>query len=151
MRSSGPGGPIKALSRQLIANDVSTVACASAINGNDSAKVVLGCGHTSSYLSHTCRHAGKCGSASRMSTGPAGVWSSAFSTSIRISRPTRFSDAAGNARQKVSDTAGKAQDVVSGASRNLETTIEHNPLSAVLIALIAGLFIGIFGGSLSRK
>ena len=83
--------------------------------------------------------------------GSAGVWSSAFSTSIRISRPTRFSDAAGNARQKVSDTAGKAQDVVSGASRNLETTIEHNPLSAVLIALIAGLFIGIFGGSLSRK
>ncbi len=60
-------------------------------------------------------------------------------------------DAAGNARQKVSDTAGKAQDRVAGASRDLETTIEHNPLAAVLIAMVAGLFIGIFGGSLSRK
>jgi ElaB/YqjD/DUF883 family membrane-anchored ribosome-binding protein len=60
-------------------------------------------------------------------------------------------DAVDNARQKVSDTAGKAQDRVAGASRDLETTIEHNPLAAVLIAMVAGLFIGIFGGSLSRK
>ena len=60
-------------------------------------------------------------------------------------------DAVDNARQKVSDTASKAQDRVAGASRDLETTIEHNPLAAVLIAMVAGLFIGIFGGSLSRK
>ena len=60
-------------------------------------------------------------------------------------------DAIDNARQKVSDTAGKAQDRMTGASRDLETTIEHNPLAAVLIAMIAGLFIGIFGGSLSRR
>jgi ElaB/YqjD/DUF883 family membrane-anchored ribosome-binding protein len=60
-------------------------------------------------------------------------------------------DAADNTRQKVSDTAGRAQDVVAGASRDLEKTIEHNPLSAVLVAMIAGLFIGIFGGSLSRR
>ncbi|HEV7911761.1 MAG TPA: hypothetical protein VGP28_11930 [Methylocella sp.] len=60
-------------------------------------------------------------------------------------------DAIDNARQKVSDTASKAQDRVAGASRDLETTIEHNPLAAVLIAMVAGLFIGIFGGSLSRK
>jgi ElaB/YqjD/DUF883 family membrane-anchored ribosome-binding protein len=79
---------------------------------------------------------------------------SSFSDYIRKQTATAantVSDAAGNARQKVSDTAGKAQDVVSGASSNLETTIKHNPLSAVLIAMIAGLFIGIFGGSLSRK
>ena len=60
-------------------------------------------------------------------------------------------DAVDNARQRVSDTAGKAQDRVAGASRDLETTIEHNPLAAVLIAMVAGLFIGLFGGSLSRK
>jgi hypothetical protein len=40
---------------------------------------------------------------------------------------------------------------MTGASRDLETTIEHNPLAAVLIAMVAGLFIGIFGGSLSRR
>ena len=60
-------------------------------------------------------------------------------------------DAADNTRRKVSDTASKAQDVVAGASRDLETTIERNPMSAVFIAMVAGLFIGIFGGSLSRK
>jgi ElaB/YqjD/DUF883 family membrane-anchored ribosome-binding protein len=60
-------------------------------------------------------------------------------------------DAIDNARQKVSDTASKAQDRMTGASRDLETTIEHNPLAAVLIAMVAGLFIGIFGGSLSRR
>ncbi len=60
-------------------------------------------------------------------------------------------DAVDNTRQKISDTASKAQDRVAGASRDLETTIEQNPLVAVLIAMVAGLFIGIFGGSLSRK
>jgi ElaB/YqjD/DUF883 family membrane-anchored ribosome-binding protein len=60
-------------------------------------------------------------------------------------------DAIDNARQKVSNTASKTQDRVAGASRDLETTIEHNPLAAVLIAMVAGLFIGIFGGSLNRK
>ena len=48
-------------------------------------------------------------------------------------------DAVDNARQKVSDTASKAQDRVAGASRDLETTIEHNPLAAVLIAMVAGV------------
>ncbi|MGB6325009.1 MAG: hypothetical protein WBG11_04335 [Methylocella sp.] len=60
-------------------------------------------------------------------------------------------DAVDNTRQKISDTASKAQDRVAGASRDLETTIEQNPLAAVLIAMVAGLFIGIFGGSLNRK
>ena len=60
-------------------------------------------------------------------------------------------DAVDSARQRVSDTAGKTQDRVAGASRDLETTIERNPLAAVLIAMVAGLFIGVFGGSLNRK
>lgn len=60
-------------------------------------------------------------------------------------------DAVDNTRQKISDTASKAQNRVAGASRDLETTIEQNPLAAVLIAMVAGLFIGIFGGSLNRK
>jgi ElaB/YqjD/DUF883 family membrane-anchored ribosome-binding protein len=60
-------------------------------------------------------------------------------------------DAVDNTRQKISDTGSKAQDRVAGASRDLETTIEQNPLAAVLIAMVAGLFIGIFGGSLNRK
>jgi ElaB/YqjD/DUF883 family membrane-anchored ribosome-binding protein len=47
-------------------------------------------------------------------------------------------DAADNARQKISDTASKAQDRVAGASTDLETTIERNPLVAVLIAMVAG-------------
>ncbi|HEY8031607.1 MAG TPA: hypothetical protein VIF02_04280 [Methylocella sp.] len=52
-------------------------------------------------------------------------------------------DAADNARQKISDTASKAQDRVAGASTDLEATIERNPLSAVLIAMVAGILIGL--------
>jgi ElaB/YqjD/DUF883 family membrane-anchored ribosome-binding protein len=48
-----------------------------------------------------------------------------------------------NARQKISDTASKAQDRVSGASTDLEAAIERNPLSAVLIALATGIFVGL--------
>ncbi|MGH6853139.1 MAG: DUF883 family protein [Methylocella sp.] len=50
--------------------------------------------------------------------------------------------AAGNARQKVSDTAGKAQDRVAAASAELGKTIEQNPLMAAPVALIAGLLVG---------
>ncbi len=52
-------------------------------------------------------------------------------------------DAADNARQKISDTASKTQDRVAGASTDLEATIERNPLSAVLIAMVAGILIGL--------
>ncbi|HEX3496426.1 MAG TPA: hypothetical protein VHT02_04500 [Methylocella sp.] len=51
-------------------------------------------------------------------------------------------DAVDNARQKISDTAGKAQDRVAGASADLGKTIEQNPLMAVLIALMAGVLVG---------
>src|SRR5262245_28749844 len=60
-------------------------------------------------------------------------------------------DAVDNTRQKLSDTASKAQDRMAGASKDLERTIERNPLVAVLIAMMAGLFIGMFGGSASRR
>jgi ElaB/YqjD/DUF883 family membrane-anchored ribosome-binding protein len=60
-------------------------------------------------------------------------------------------DAIDSARQRVSDTASKAQDRMAGASKDLEMTIERNPLVAVLIAMMAGLFIGMFGGSVSRR
>jgi ElaB/YqjD/DUF883 family membrane-anchored ribosome-binding protein len=51
-------------------------------------------------------------------------------------------DTIDNARQKVSDTASKAQDRVSGASADLGKTIEQNPLMAVLVALMAGVLVG---------
>jgi ElaB/YqjD/DUF883 family membrane-anchored ribosome-binding protein len=47
------------------------------------------------------------------------------------------------ARQKFADGAADAKDRLSGASSELEATIERNPLVAVLIALGAGLAIGL--------
>jgi ElaB/YqjD/DUF883 family membrane-anchored ribosome-binding protein len=58
-------------------------------------------------------------------------------------------DAVGSAKQKISDTASKAQDRVTGASADLESTIERNPLAAVLIAMVVGLVVG--GLSRGRK
>jgi ElaB/YqjD/DUF883 family membrane-anchored ribosome-binding protein len=52
-------------------------------------------------------------------------------------------DAVDNARQKISDTASKAQDRVTGASTDLATTIERNPLAAVLMAIVAGILVGL--------
>ncbi len=51
-------------------------------------------------------------------------------------------DAVDNTRQKISDTASRTQDRVAGASTELETTIERNPLMAVLVAMIAGILMG---------
>jgi len=48
---------------------------------------------------------------------------------------TTVVDAVANARQKISDTASKAQDRVARTGTDLETTIERNPLVAVLIAM----------------
>ena len=55
-------------------------------------------------------------------------------------------DVVDNARQKISDTASKAQDRVARASTDLETTIERSPLVAVLIAMVAGIFVGMVAG-----
>ena len=52
-------------------------------------------------------------------------------------------DAVDTARQKFSETASKAQDRVAGASSDIEETIERNPLVAVLVALVAGILVGL--------
>jgi ElaB/YqjD/DUF883 family membrane-anchored ribosome-binding protein len=57
-------------------------------------------------------------------------------------------DAVDNARQKISNTASTAQDRVAGASTDLETTIERNPPVAVLIAMVAGVFVGLLSRGL---
>ena len=54
-----------------------------------------------------------------------------------------FYGAVGSARQKLSDGASDAKDRLSGASSSLEASIERNPLTAVLIAMGAGLMIGL--------
>ena len=51
--------------------------------------------------------------------------------------------AVNNARQKISDTANKAQDPVAGTSTTLETTIELKPMVAALIAMVAGMLVGL--------
>lgn len=56
-------------------------------------------------------------------------------------------DAVGTARQKFSDKASEAQDKVSNISSDLEATIEHNPLVAVLLAALAGFIIGMLSRS----
>lgn len=48
------------------------------------------------------------------------------------------------ARQKVNETAGGAQDRVKSAAGELEASIERNPLAAVMVALVAGLIVGLF-------
>lgn len=74
---------------------------------------------------------------------------SAFIRAQTASTTDTVLDAVDNARQKISDTASKAQDRVAGASSDLETTIERNPLVAVLVAMIVGVLVGML--SRSRK
>jgi ElaB/YqjD/DUF883 family membrane-anchored ribosome-binding protein len=54
-----------------------------------------------------------------------------------------------SARRKISDTASDAQDRVSAMSSELERTIERNPLTAIFVAIGAGILIGLL--SRSRK
>jgi len=54
-----------------------------------------------------------------------------------------------DARRKFSEGAASAQDRVEAARSDLEAMIERNPLSAVLVAIVAGLLIGML--SHSRK
>ena len=51
--------------------------------------------------------------------------------------------AVGAARQKLADSASDARERLAGASSDLEVAITRNPLMAVLIALGAGLIIGL--------
>jgi ElaB/YqjD/DUF883 family membrane-anchored ribosome-binding protein len=48
------------------------------------------------------------------------------------------------ARQKVSDTADDAQNRVKWAAGELEASNERNPLTAVVVALVAGFVVGLF-------
>ena len=68
---------------------------------------------------------------------------SEFIRSQTAATTNSVADAVGNARQKISDSASKAQDRVASASSELEATIERNPLSAVLIAMVMGLLVGL--------
>lgn len=49
-----------------------------------------------------------------------------------------------HARQKVSDTADDAQNRVKSAAGEFEASIERNPLTAVVVALVAGFVVGLF-------
>lgn len=49
-----------------------------------------------------------------------------------------------SARRKLADGAAEAQGRVGAVGSDLEATIERNPLMAVLIAMVAGLLIGMF-------
>ncbi|MGQ0444268.1 MAG: DUF883 family protein [Beijerinckiaceae bacterium] len=59
------------------------------------------------------------------------------------------SGAADSTRQKVTDTVSKVQDQVAGTSADLEKTIERNPFVAVIVATLAGVFVGLMMGMLS--
>lgn len=51
--------------------------------------------------------------------------------------------AVNDARQKFSERASEAQDRLSGAGSDVEATIKRNPLMAVLVAMAAGVLIGL--------
>lgn len=55
----------------------------------------------------------------------------------------RFSDAVGDAGEKIATTAVDAQKSVSAAGREIEACIEKRPLTSVLIALGVGVSLGL--------
>ena len=59
----------------------------------------------------------------------------------------RASEAVGEARDRVTNTAAEAQGQLRSASGEIEASIEHNPLTAVLIAFGVGMSLGVFGRS----
>jgi ElaB/YqjD/DUF883 family membrane-anchored ribosome-binding protein len=59
----------------------------------------------------------------------------------------RLAGRAADAQDRIKDKAADAQDRFMAATADLESTIERNPLMAVLIAL----FIGLLMGTLSRS
>lgn len=68
---------------------------------------------------------------------------SEFIRSHTVATTSSVADAVDSAKQKISDTATKAQDKVAGTSADLELTIERNPLAAVLVAMVVGLIVGL--------
>ena len=59
----------------------------------------------------------------------------------------RLSDTIGDAKSKISNAADDAQDNVRAVSGEIEAAIDRNPLTAVLIALGVGMFIGLISRS----
>jgi ElaB/YqjD/DUF883 family membrane-anchored ribosome-binding protein len=53
-------------------------------------------------------------------------------------------DVVDKARQKVAETAEDTQARVKSGAVELEKAIERNPLTSIVIALVAGLVVGIF-------
>jgi ElaB/YqjD/DUF883 family membrane-anchored ribosome-binding protein len=68
---------------------------------------------------------------------------SEFIRSQTVATTNTVADAVDSAKQKISDTASKAQDRVAETSADLESTIERNPLAAVLVAMVVGLIVGL--------
>lgn len=60
------------------------------------------------------------------------------------SAASTFVGAVDQARQKVSETAGDAQVRMRSTAGDLEATIERNPLTAIMVALVTGLILGLF-------
>jgi ElaB/YqjD/DUF883 family membrane-anchored ribosome-binding protein len=52
-------------------------------------------------------------------------------------------DTVDQARQKVAETASDAQYRLKSATGDIEASIERNPVTAVMIALVAGVFVGL--------
>jgi len=57
------------------------------------------------------------------------------------------SEAVGDAKDKVADTAAGARDFTRAASGEIEASIERNPLTAVLIAFGVGMWLGLMSRS----
>ena len=55
----------------------------------------------------------------------------------------RVSEAVGDAADKITGTAANAQKTVCAASREIESSIERNPLTSVLIAFGVGISLGL--------
>lgn len=55
----------------------------------------------------------------------------------------RFSDAVGDATDKIATTAADAQQSVCAAGRQIEACIEKKPLTSVLIAFGVGVSLGL--------
>jgi ElaB/YqjD/DUF883 family membrane-anchored ribosome-binding protein len=60
------------------------------------------------------------------------------------SAASTMAGAVDQARQTVSDTAVDAQNRVKSAAGEFEASIERNPLTAVMVALLAGIVVGVF-------
>lgn len=59
----------------------------------------------------------------------------------------RLSGAMGDAKSKISNAADDAQNNVRAVGGEIEAAIDRNPLTAVLIALGVGMFIGLISRS----